>query len=282
MKVGFIGAGKVGCSLGKYLVTHGVDVVGYLSKHHSSAEQAAHFTGTRAFDSLEQVVQASDILFITTPDHAIPLVWEELRKLPLAKKCICHCSGSLSSAVFHSRRQCGAYGYSVHPLFAIWDKEHSYEALAHAVFTVEGDPEHLTDLQAWLERLGNSVPVISASKKSLYHCAAVTVSNHVLALVQTAMEMLQECGFDAQDAQQALFPLLENNVKTILEHGVEKALTGPVERGDADTVRSHLESLSGKDAALYQNLCARLLPIAQKKHPQRNYTKLQTMMEEWK
>ena len=107
MKVGFIGAGKVGCSLGKYLVTHGVNVVGYLSKRHSSAEQVAHFTGTRAFDSLEQVVQASDILFITTPDHEISLVWEELRKLPLAKKCICHCSGSLSSAVFHGRDNAG-------------------------------------------------------------------------------------------------------------------------------------------------------------------------------
>ena len=219
MKVGFIGAGKVGCSLGKYLVTHGVNVVGYLSKRHSSAEQAAHFTGTRAFDSLEQVVQASDILFITTPGSCGSR-WcgRSFGNCPLQK--------SVSAiAAARCRRLCstaginaGAYGYSIHPLLAVCDKEHSYEALDHAVFTLEGDPEYLTDLRAWLERLGNSVPVISASKKSLYHCSAVTVSNHVLALVQAAMEMLQECGFcNVQDAQQALLPpLLENNVKNIL------------------------------------------------------------------
>lgn len=282
MKVGFIGAGKAGFSLGKYLRGHGAEVSGYYSKHDVSAKQAAEFTHTRAFDSLEQIAQASDFLWLTTPDDQIALVWEDLRKLPLAKKCICHCSGSLSSEVFDGRRELAVSGCSIHPLATFCDKEHSYQALADAVFTVEGDGVALSGVTAWLREMGNRVQMIGTENKSLYHCAAVMVSNHVAALFETGLQMLQTCGFDRAQAAQALGPLLCSSCDNLMQKGLPDALSGPVERGDVSTVQAHIAQLSEPDAALYRQLSARLLPIAQAKHPQRDYTALQTMMEGWK
>lgn len=282
MKVGFIGAGKAGHSLGKYLTMHGTEVSGYYSKRNVSAKQAAKFTNTRAFDSLEQTVQHSDFLWLTTPDDQIASVWEDLRKLPLAKKCIGHCSGSMTSEVFAGRRGMGVYGCSIHPLAAFCDREDSYGALADAVFTVEGDGEIVPDIRRWLEGMGNEVQVIGTEKKSQYHCAAVTVSNLVAALFQTGIDLLLDCGFARGQAVKALSPLFRGNCENLVAKGLPEALTGPVERGDTQTIAAHLEGLSERDAALYRNLSARLLTIAKAKHPEQDYTNLQKMMEGWK
>lgn len=100
MKAGFIGAGKVGFSLGKYLKERGTELTGYYSRSSRSAIEAAEFTDTKSYENLADIVNDSDTLFITVPDGAIGTVWEELRNLPIKDKNICHCSGSISSTVF--------------------------------------------------------------------------------------------------------------------------------------------------------------------------------------
>ena len=86
MKAGFIGAGKVGFSLGKYLAENGIQVTGYYSRSSKSARQAAEFTSTKHFTNLTDIVKESDTLFITVPDGAISEVWEHIRKLPIKNK----------------------------------------------------------------------------------------------------------------------------------------------------------------------------------------------------
>ena len=83
MKIGFIGAGKVGTSLGKLFVRHGVTVTGYYSRTREHAEEAAAFTRTLCFTSLEDAVDASDTLFITTPDGVIARMWNDIQNFYL-------------------------------------------------------------------------------------------------------------------------------------------------------------------------------------------------------
>ena len=71
MKAGFIGAGKVGFSLGKYLVSNGVAVTGYYSKSLKSAEEAADFTKTKTYNSIASILKDSDTIFVTVPDGII-------------------------------------------------------------------------------------------------------------------------------------------------------------------------------------------------------------------
>lgn len=280
MKAGFIGAGKVGFSLGKYLAEGGTQLTGYYSRSRASAMEAAAFTGSRCYETLADIVGDSDTLFVTVPDGAISEVWDDMQGLQVKGKKLCHCSGSISSAVFFNAEALGAYSYSIHPLYAVSDKYQSWKELSRAYFAIEGSPACLGELREVFAGLGNKVVSIDTSKKTLYHAAAVMVSNQMAALADIGAELLTQCGFDAADAAAALGPLIEGNAVKIARVGAEKALTGPVERGDVSTVRQHLAVLAEPERSVYTALSRRLVAIAKRKHPERNYEELEKELEQ--
>ena len=277
MKVGFIGAGKVGFTLGKYFCEHDIEVTGYYSRSIQSAKKAAAFTATAAYENRSQLVADSDVLFFTVPDDCIASTFEAVRHEPIQGKIFCHCSGVLTASVgFPSIEQAGASGYSVHPLFAISDRYQSYRELADVFFTLEGSADRLASQQEWLKSTGLHVQIIPAAAKMRYHCAAAIASNQVIALFAESQQLLLDCGFSAEAAQQALTPLFLGNARHIATDGPTAALTGPVERGDAATLELHLAALdTDDDRMLYLLLSERLLRSARQKHPERDYTAIQ-------
>ena len=275
IKFGFIGAGKVGFSLGKYLKENNIDISGYYSKLQHSSKEAAIFTNTRQYNNLEDLIKNSDTIFITTPDNQIADVWNEIKMLPIKEKLICHCSGSISSEVFSNINNHGAYGYSIHPMFAISDKYNSYKNLSQAFITVEGHEKHIEYLKMLFLHLGNDVTVINKENKILYHAASVTVSNLVLGLINNGINYLEECGFTREVAIKALYPLIRNNLINIKERGVVNSLTGPIERGDLSTVINHLNAMPEEDKELYRLLSKNILKIAKIKNQDRDYKNLE-------
>ena len=118
MRTGIIGAGKVGCSLGKYFRLNNLEVTGYYDVNENLAKEAADFTATAFIKDLDTIVKESDTLFLTVPDDLITIIWNQIKDMSLEGKFICHCSGALSSGdAFPGIDKCGAFGYSVHPLF---------------------------------------------------------------------------------------------------------------------------------------------------------------------
>lgn len=267
MRINFIGAGKVGCTLGKYFLEHGLEVGGYYSRTLRSAEFASDFTETTCFLTLEQAVRSSDVLFLTVSDGAIGQVWEEVRRIPVGGKIICHCSGVLSSKVFSGIGRLQASGYSIHPIYAIHSKTTSYQELGKAHFTIEGDADRLMEAREMIAHCGNPVTVIGAGQKDKYHAACVAASNLVVALASIASRLLEECGFSAKEAGEALTPLFLDNCIAVAQKGPIEALTGPVSRGDLETVKRHLAALSPKDRLWYLALSEELTGLAQKKTP---------------
>lgn len=277
MKIGFIGAGKVGCSLGKYLIEHGVSVAGYSSKTKESVDVAATFTNTRAFASLEELLTESDLIFITTPDNNIAEVWNQMIKYSIQGKIVCHFSGSLSSVVFSKREEKGIYACSFHPMYAFSDKFTSYKKLNQVMFTAEGDKKALAVVRPLFETIGNKVCVIPCGKKVRYHAAASLVSNMMIGLYEMSIRMLRDCGFTETDARQLVKPLVEGNIQSLLATSPEQALTGPIERGDTSTVEKHLALLTGGEREVYVNLGQVLTDIAKKKNPHRDYNAIETI-----
>lgn len=281
MHTGIIGAGKVGCSLGKYFVLHGLSLSGFFDADKKAASTAADFAGTDFEEKLEDLVRKSDALFLTVPDGRITSVWDQVKELPIEGKFICHCSGALSAKdAFPGIADRGAFGYSIHPLFAVSDRFHSYKELSDAYFTIEGDRRHLEDVKDFFASFGNPVRLIGAEDKVKYHCAAAICSNQVIALIEESLMLLGECGFDEDSALAALRPLIAGNVNKVLENGCVNSLTGPVERGDAQTVRKHLSCLSDSDRKLYALLSGKLLTVAARKNPGRDYGELKALLSE--
>lgn len=271
MRIGFIGAGKVGTALGDYFHKKGLVLSGYASRSLQSAKEAAQFTNSTFYSTYETLIADSNIIFLTVSDGAISLVWNIIREIPMQDKIFCHCSGSISSQIFSDIHTKGAFAYSIHPLLAIHSKKHSYNNLTNAVFTVEGDQLHLDTVVHLLEGLGNPVQSISTDAKPLYHAAAVFASNHVVALAKVSMDLLMNCGFDESSALAAITPLLMGNVSNIANVGPTLALTGPIERNDTATVKKHLACLEPSYQQLYKELSKVLVGIGKEKHPKLNY-----------
>lgn len=281
MKIGFIGAGKVGFSLGKFFAEGGVPVTGYYSRRGESSLEAALFTGTKQYEKIEELVNESDAIFLTVPDAMISSVFEKIKELKITGKQICHCSGAAAAGeAFPGIEKTGAFGYSIHPLFPFSSKYDSYRELPGAFFCLEGDGPHLETWEELLKGLGAQVQIISKEAKAGYHAACAISSNLMCALVQTSLDLLVSRGFTQELALKALAPLIRSNAEHILESGPVGALTGPVERNDVPTVKKHLNSFDSRlDAELYRAASKKLIQVAEKKNPDRDYESLKKILD---
>ncbi len=278
MKIGFIGAGKVGFSLGKYFTAQNITVSGYYSRNPESSKEAAAFTNTKYYDDLSEIIKESDTLFLTIPDGEILEVYSKIIQSDISGKCIAHCSGVLSSRVFFDIGSKGAKGCSVHPICAVSSKFTGYLALSKAYFTVEGKgAEAIAEL---LRSCGNTVERISAENKVKYHAAAVFASNLVTGLYDISVNLLKDCGLSKDFSESAFSTLFLGNAANTASAGSVDALTGPVERADCDTVRKHLDSLQDSTRLIYTLISRSLIDIAVKKNPGRDYSGLHEILAE--
>ncbi len=272
MKTGFIGAGKVGCSLGKYL-SQKYEISGFFSRNSVSAEKASEIAGGNAFESPAQLAENSDIIFLTVPDGLIAETWEKYKEL-FCGKIICHCSGALSSEIFEDSQVYNVKTCSVHMFQAVSDKENSWKLLKNSVFTVEGNARQT--LKNMLVSLGNEVQEIDADKKTLYHLSAVFSSNLVTGLLYSAEKMLEQCGFSEQTAEKAICSIALGNISNINKQGIVNSLTGCVERNDTETLVRHLAELekSDREREIYRLISKSLTEIAEQKHPETSFEKM--------
>lgn len=251
--IGFIGAGRAGCSLAEYFKKNGEKISGFYSRSEIPA-------GFVRFSSADELAVSADMIFITVPDSAIAAVWQSLAPSAAAGRLIYHISGAESSAVFRGAdpdRVCSA-----HPLLAFSSKKTPAEQIRRAFFTLEGGRSAVKAAEKLLDRCGNGYTVISPEVKPLYHAAACFASNLVTAVCAEAEAMLIRCGFPEDDALAALSPLIEENVRNVCRDGIYPSLTGPVARGDAGTVKKHLAVLSGRDREIYRQLSAVLAEVS--------------------
>ena len=282
MKIGFIGAGRVGCSLGKYLKESAGDweLAGYYSRSVASAKEAAAFTESAVYDQPEQLVRDCEAVFLTTPDGEITNTWQKICncKVNLTDKIIVHCSGALASTVFADAGEQGMTAASLHPLYAVSDRYHSYETLGNALFTLEGSGARLEEFAEALAGSGLTIQRIQAASKTKYHAAASVASNLMVGLTELAVELLLDCGFDREHARMALRPLMQGNLDAIMEKDTTAALTGPAERADVTTVSKHMQALTGDEREIYRLLTKKIVKIAQQKNPERDYEKLEILL----
>ncbi|GAA0179836.1 Rossmann-like and DUF2520 domain-containing protein [Clostridium sediminicola] len=255
-------------------------ITGYFSRNFESAKEAAVFTNSKAYSNIEDLIKDCDTIFITTPDDKINEVWQNIKNYTIKGKIICHTSGSFSSKIFSQINLSGAFGYSIHPIFPFSDKFTSHSKLNNAYFSIEGHKKHIDFLRKFFMDLGNKVISIDSNKKPLYHLANVTVSNLVLSLFDIGCDYLKLCDVPRKDAKDALLPLICSNIQNIKENDFMDALTGPIERGDVNTIQKHINVLNENNKELYKILSLNLLKIAKDKNKERDYSELEKLLEE--
>lgn len=282
INIGIIGAGRVGTTMGKYIIAHGGKIQGFYSRTIEHAKEAAQFCNTNYFKDLDSLIEVSDTLFITTSDGAIKNVWDCIAAKNVKGKVICHFSGSLSSDIFSNKESAGVVACSVHPIYAFSNKFTAYQNLTEALFTVEGDSEALSRMQELFAILPNRVVSIPTETKGKYHAAASVASNQLTGLLWMAIELLKETGITEKTAYEMLEPLVKNSVNSIFSNGCKEALTGPIERNDLGTVKKHLTALENNALwnQAYQANGKLVLEVAKEKNPKCDYKKMQQLFQE--
>ncbi|PAB61120.1 Rossmann-like and DUF2520 domain-containing protein [Anaeromicrobium sediminis] len=269
VKIGFIGAGKVGTAFGMYLKSKGFNIFGYYSKTLESAEKAASLTNSKVSTELNELIKNIDIIFITTTDDKIQQVCNGLVEKNLLSKgqIIVHMSGAHSSRILEKAKLKACFVYSLHPLQSFAQVEKAVEDLNETVFSIEGDEEKIEIIESILKGTGNKYFKLNSEQKSLYHATACVVSNYLVTLMDYGLSIFESIGIDKMEGYGALFPLIEGTINNIHNLGTEKALTGPIARGDIETIKSHISSFKkiNKDSLeIYKLMGLKTVDLAQK------------------
>lgn len=241
----FIGAGRAGTGLGKYFIKKGIDISGFFDLDQEKSRGAAKSTGTRFFDNLSEAAVAGDIFILSTGDDVIASAAKELFKVLNKKEVtIGHLSGMHSSIMLKEifkNFPC----FSLHPLHSFAGAED--ENLETIVFTLEGDEQGVERISEEIKKTGNILNRIKPEDKVLYHGACVFASNYVTTLVSKSMDLLKKVGIDYETSIKMLEPLVKGTVDSAFEKYPWNSLTGPVARGDINTVKGHLHELEKVD-----------------------------------
>ena len=261
--LGFIGAGRVGTGLASGFARAGMNVVAIASRTSASAQKLAkRVRGARAC-APQEVADRADIAFLTVPDDAIEGLASSLRWREGAA-CV-HCSGAADLDVLKKAVADGALAGGFHPLHMFGEAGEPAGALAGCAIALTG-PDALVQRLARLARALDARPLrLPEGGRALYHAAANFSGAFVIALVQEAIALWGKLGVAETDALAALLPLLRGTADNVEKLGAAGGLGSAIARGDAGTIRRHLDVLAREapdSLELYRILSLRTIPLA--------------------
>lgn len=251
MRIGIIGGGRVGSCLAEYLREQEA-LVGITTASAAHASSLARSLALPLYTNAELVAR-SELVLLTVPDRLIARVAEELATTAdVQGKLFLHCSGSLGLDVLASLSERGARRGSLHPLQSFAGGRVNLQGVYMAV---DGDLSAREAARSLAELLGGHPFYVPAEERAAYHAAACICSNYVVTVEALAQNLMSRWLGDADAAWQALLPLF-NGTATNLQGArlPQNVLTGPIGRGDTDTVRKHLAVLPPELREVYCSL----------------------------
>jgi predicted short-subunit dehydrogenase-like oxidoreductase (DUF2520 family) len=242
-----IGAGNVGQTLGYLLLKQGVVRLGSIcNSSNESSHRAIQFMGGGTCCSFIRDLPPADLTLITTPDAMISSVCTELsaNKYLKSGSIVMHCSGALTAEALISVQLKGCYTASLHPMRSFANPSLSIQHYAGTYCAMEGDSTAISVLQALFHAIGSITCLINPDKKTLYHAAGVYASNYLVVLAELASTCLAEAGVDKQHAVSAISTLMHSTLSNLeATRSPAQSLTGPIKRGDKETIQLHLKAL---------------------------------------
>ena len=268
MKIGIIGAGKVGTALAYSMKEKGLGVCAIADVRKESLLSAERYLGKDLLytDDNMEVVNMSDVIAVTTQDREIKRVAKEIYEsnLVVTGKVLFHTSGAHPSSALSPLEEKGAILGSLHPLQTFPDIESAIRVLPSTYIFIEGAGPALEVLTRIGASIGYRVMIIEGSQKVLYHLSAVFVCNLLCALFNSAEAVMDRAGIGLGP----FYPIINATIENIEQKGPLASLTGPVVRGDVGTMRDHLKAMAGMDQEreVYKTLSLVALDMARKRN----------------
>ena len=266
--IALIGPGKVGCAVGKRLFNSGYPVHAVIGRDHVRTTDASIFIGADeavASTNLQSAAGAEIILLATADDQLETLAAKLQQQLELNEdQCLIHFSGLHSAAILSSQTS-SHKTLSIHPLLPFANRQIAAETLQDCPCALEGEARAIELGIELIKALGGQPFQIDSEKKALYHASACIASNFLVTLFATAAELLAGCGIEGAAENKLLLPLVQATLDNVAHLGPQRGLTGPIVRGDRNTVTKHIASLelsAPELMPLYQLLGSKTVDLA--------------------
>jgi predicted short-subunit dehydrogenase-like oxidoreductase (DUF2520 family) len=266
LRIGFIGAGRLGAALAWSLGDRGLTVAAVASLLDADAERLAGRIPNCVVMSMQEVVDRTNLVFVTTPDEAISSTAAQIRWRP--DVAAVHCSGVTEVAELASAAHAGAMIGGFHPMQTFGDPIAAVRSLPGCTITIEADEPLLTTLNAIAERLHCRVNRLPPGMRGRYHAAAGYTSQFINALFAEATRIWQSWGATEEEAVRALLPLAKGTLSSIEAAGIANGMPGPVSRGDVGSVEKHVAALSKMPPDVmefYRVVCDRTIELGMRR-----------------
>lgn len=253
LAVGVVSAGRVGSVLGAAISGAGHVVVGVSAVSRASLRRAANLLPDAPVLAPDEVVRRSDLVLLAVPDDVLPGLVSGLTTTGAfrAGQMVVHTSGARGVDVLAPATRLGVLPLALHPAMTFTGRPEDVARLAAACVGVTvADETGWSVGEALVLEMGAEPVRVPPQARPLYHAALTHGANHLATLVRDAVDALEQAG--VVPAERLLGPLLEAALDNTLRHG-DRALTGPVTRGDVDTVRLHLRVLADSAPELLES-----------------------------
>lgn len=254
LTIGIVSAGRVGSVVGASWAAAGHHVVATSGVSRDSVRRAAALLPDVPLSPPDEVVAACGLALLAVPDDVLPGLVRGLAAAGCfrAGQIVVHTSGAHGVAVLAPAAEHGVLSLALHPVMTFTGRAEDVARLASCsvgVTAPEGDEAAWSVGEALVVEMGAEPVRIAEAVRPLYHAALAHGANHLVTLVRDCVEVLERAGITP--AEQLVAPLLSAALDNALRHG-DRALTGPVARGDVETVRTHLRELGAVDKELVE------------------------------
>lgn len=240
-----IGAGNLAQALGPALKAAGYRIEVVAGRNRVESQRRARLLARRLgakWCSVEQVKPTSDVVWLLHTDDALATTAQILaRATGWRGKMALHSSGALSSDVLQPLKKAGAHTASLHPMMTFVAGT-SLE-MSKVPFAVEGDRAALAAAKQIVRSLHAEIFPIRKSAKVLYHALGSFSSPMIVATLVTAERVGRAAGLSLPQTRKVMAAILQQTLKNYMERGPAAAFSGPIKRGDLETVRRHLRAL---------------------------------------
>lgn len=245
-RIAIIGLGRVGTALGIALSEAGHKIVSAFDIEASARKRFAKAVATNIREMLDDSLIDAQLILIAVPDNAIEKVSLDIsRSANLSRGILVgHTSGAFGSEVLHDVKARGCPIFSMHPIQTFSSVDSAVKALPDSYFGIEGDPNALKRVEEIVVSIGGRPVLINSDAKPIYHAALSAASNFLVTLLGQSVALFEEAGIEREKAIKMVLPLVKTTLANFEESGI-RALTGPIERGDADTLREQVEAIAG-------------------------------------
>jgi predicted short-subunit dehydrogenase-like oxidoreductase (DUF2520 family) len=241
LDVAIVGAGRVGCSIGRALLARDHRVVAATVARQGSAKRVLDALGHVPLVDAQDAPLAASVVVISVPDDALPAAANTVARGLREDAVVVHTSGIAGVEVL---APCGPNVAAIHPAQTVPEPTTELAGVYFGV-TAAGPA---AEWACWFVRELGGIPVsVPEDGRALYHAALSIASNFTATIAADAASLLSDPA--------ALGPLLRQTVENVLRLG-DDALTGPVVRGDAGTVRKHLAALAAAAPHLVESYVA--------------------------